>query len=217
VKRRPLPIAAALAATAALLLTACGSEDDGSKAKDKIAGADTGDTKPSASPSTSADNIERPKVSVPPDVKYVYESWSSSDPTEDAALADAKRRIEATDAAITSNDLNSEAIPFYYGGDALLGAADWIKGYTDDNYTITGTTRYYSPHLTKYDKDSMGLTYCADESKAFDKDRKTGKFDKTPATDQSYVFYNTRMDKNQKNVWQTTKLISERGSKKCTP
>ena len=38
-KRRSLPVAAALTATAALLLTACGSGDDKSGDNDKIAGA----------------------------------------------------------------------------------------------------------------------------------------------------------------------------------
>lgn len=216
-KRRSVPVAAALAATAILLLTACGGGGEHSKANDKIPGSDTGKVTASASPSTSADNVQRPKVTLPADVKYIYEGWHSSDSTEAAALADAKRRIEATDAAITSDDLNSKAIPFYYTGSALLGAADWIKGYTDDDYTITGTTRYYDPRFTKFDKDSVGLTYCADESKAYDKNRKTSKLDKTPVTSKSYVLYNTRMDRNTEGVWQTSMLASARGNAKCTP
>ncbi|MET7451248.1 hypothetical protein ABZT03_04980 [Streptomyces sp. NPDC005574] len=216
-KRHTLPVAVALAASAALLLTACGGGDEDSKDSGNIAGAGTGDAAPSASPSTSADAAERPQVSLPADVKHVYDSWTSSDADEAAVLADAKHRIEATDAAITSGDVESKAIPFYYAGSALLGAADWIKGYTDDNYTITGTTRYYEPSLTKFDKDSVGLVYCADESKAYDKDRKTKKVDKTAVTAKSYVLYNTRMDRNAKGVWQTSKLSSERGNKKCMP
>ncbi|MEU9408405.1 hypothetical protein AB0E08_22310 [Streptomyces sp. NPDC048281] len=216
-KRRTLPTAAALATSAALLLTACGGGNDESKANGKIAGAGTGGAKPSVSPSSPADGIARPKVTLPTDVNNVYESWSTSDPAEAAALADAKRRIDATDAAITSGNADSDAIPFYYTGDALLGAADWIKGYTDDDYTVTGTTRYYDPRLTKYSKTSVGLIYCSDESKAFDKNRKTDKVDKTSVTNKSYVLYNTRLDKNQKGVWQTSKLISVRGDAKCTP
>lgn len=217
-KRRPLPVAVAFAATATVLLTACGGGGEKSTSNDKIAGADTAETTGSATPSPSADDtVQRPDVSLPSDVKNVYEGWHASDTSQAAALADAKRRIDATDAAITDDDLNSKAIPFYYKGDALLGAADWIKGYTDDNYTITGTTRYYNPQLTKYDEDSLALTYCADESKAYDKDRKTGKVDKTAVTNKSYVLYNTRMDRNSKGVWQTSKLASERGNTKCTP
>ncbi|MFL4906266.1 hypothetical protein ACJ6WF_24555 [Streptomyces sp. MMS24-I2-30] len=216
-KRRTPPVAIAFAATATLLLTACSDGGESSKSKDKITGVDTGKATAPASPTASADIAERPKVSLPADVKYVYEGWHSSDSAEAAALADAKRRIEATDAAITNNDLNSKAIPFYYEGDALLGAADWIKGFADDGYTITGTTRFYNPHFTKFEKDSVNLSYCTDESKAYDKERKTGKVDKTPVTAKSYVFYSTRMDRNARGVWQTSMLASERGNAKCTP
>ncbi|MFJ6741366.1 hypothetical protein ACIQOU_21035 [Streptomyces sp. NPDC091279] len=216
-KRRTLPAAAALAATAALLLTACGSEDDSSKTNDKIAGSDSASATPSVSPSSSADDTTRPKVTLPSDVHNIYEGWTSNDPAEAAALADAKRRIDATDAAITGDDLNSKAIPFYYTGDALLGAAKWIKGYTDDDYTVTGTTRYYNPQLSKYSKSAVGLIYCSDEGKAFDKNRKTGKVEKSAVTKDSYVLYNTRLDKNRDGIWQTSKLISVRGDEKCTP
>jgi hypothetical protein len=217
VKRRSLPVAAALVASASLLLTACGGGGEQSKGNDKIAGAETGKSSASPSASASEDAVQRPKVTLPADVKEVFEGWHATDTADAGALADAKRRIEATDAAIANNNLNSKAIPYYYTGKALLGAADWIKGYTDDNYTITGTTRYYSPQFTKYDKDSVGLAYCSDESKAFDKNRKTGKVDKTAVTNKSYVFYNTRMDRNAKGVWQTSMLASVRGSAKCTP
>ncbi|MFF4401412.1 hypothetical protein [Streptomyces sp. NPDC001480] len=217
-KRRPLPVAIAFAATATLLLAACGDGGEKAESKDKIAGADTGKATKSAAPSASAgDTVKRPDVSLPSDVKNVYEGWHSNDTSDAAALEDTKRRIDATDAAITGDNVNSKAIPFYYTGDALLGAADWIKGYTDDDYTITGATRYYNPQLTKLDKGSVALTYCADESKAYDKDRRTGKVDKTAVTNKSYVFYNTRMDQNSQGVWQTSKLASERGSEKCTP
>ncbi|MFJ8336400.1 hypothetical protein [Streptomyces sp. NPDC094437] len=225
-QRRILPTAIALTATTAFLLTACGGGGDDSTSHDKATGADSGSATPSASPtssvspsssSSSADGIVRPKVTLPADVHNVYEGWTSNDPAEAAALADAKRRIEATDAAITGDDLNSEAIPFYYTGDALLGAARWIKGYTDDDYTVTGTTRFYNPQLTKYSTSAIGLIYCSDEGKAFDKNRKTGKVEKTAVTKNSYVFYNTRLDKNKNGIWQTSKLIGMRGEEKCTP
>ncbi|AOR32735.1 hypothetical protein BFF78_18185 [Streptomyces fodineus] len=215
-KRRTLPAAVAAAAAASLALTACGGGGS-SKSNAKITGADTGKSTPSSSPSSSADTVQRPNVTLPSDVKEVFEGWHSSDPDEAAALEDAKRRIDATDAAIANNDLNSKAIPFYYTSKALLDAADWIKGYTDDGYTITGTTRYYDPQFTKYGKGSIGLAYCSDESKAYDKNRKTNKVDKTPVTNKSYVFYNTRMDKNAQGVWQASMLASVRGSAKCTP
>ncbi|WP_282794175.1 hypothetical protein [Streptomyces sp. CC224B] len=225
-KRRTVPVAAAFAATAALLLTACGGGNDGNTANtgnDKIDGAEQGAGKdgkernspaPTSAPGESAD---RPEVELPADVKNVFESWKTGDPLKDAALADARRRIEATDAAITRTARESEVIPFYYKGEALTGAARWISLFTKQNLSVTGTTRYYAPRVTQHGKTSVGILYCADESKAYTKNRKTGKPDKTPVTDNSYVLYNARLDRNKHGVWQTSMLSSERGNAKCTP
>ncbi|GGV26921.1 hypothetical protein [Streptomyces spectabilis] len=219
-KRRTLPVVAAFAA---LLLTACGGGDDSSgdsQDSGKIAGADEGGGKKKESPSPTAPRggtADHPAVRLPSDVKNVYESWKTGDPVKDAALADARRRIDATDAAIADGESESETIPFYYKGEALVGAARWISGFKKDGLSITGTTRYYAPQVTEHGKTAVSLLYCADESKAYTKNRKTGKPDKTPVTDKSYVLYNTRLDKNEQGVWQTTMLSSQRGNAKCTP
>ncbi|MFF8946513.1 hypothetical protein ACF1A5_30435 [Streptomyces sp. NPDC014864] len=64
---------------------------------------------------------------------------------------------------------------------------------------------------------SAALTFCADETKGYGKDKKTKKIDKTPPTKDSYVFYNTRLDKNADGVWQTSQIISTRGATQCQP
>ncbi|MFI6276572.1 hypothetical protein [Streptomyces sp. NPDC050988] len=216
-KRRTLPVAAALAATAALLLTACGGGDDKSDDSDKIAGADQA-SKESASPSAEAsDAVERPTVTLPKDVSNVFESWKTGDATNDAVLADVTRRINATDASITAGEPDSEAIKFYYKGDALIDAVEWVQGYKNDGKSITGTTRYFNPEIKVADEDTAAVAYCSDESKAYDKDRKTDKADKTTVTKNSYVTYSARVQKNDQGVWQTTSLLSERGNAKCAP
>ncbi|MFD4761407.1 hypothetical protein ACFWOJ_21770 [Streptomyces sp. NPDC058439] len=215
--RRSLPIATALTAAAALLLTACGGEDGKTETSDKIVGVDKGETKsapPTASPSGSAN---RPRTALPKDVQNVFESWKTGDPVKDAVLADVSHRINATDAAIVNGDSNAPALPFYYQGDGLIGAAEWIQGYKDDGLSITGTTRYFKPQIEMLSKASASVVYCSDESKAYNKDRKTGKVDKSPASNDSYVFYSTRLDKNEQGIWQTAKLISKRGHEACTP
>ncbi|WP_405907159.1 hypothetical protein [Streptomyces sp. NBC_00828] len=217
VKRRSLPVAAALAATAALLLTACGSEDDNSSDNDKIAGADQGESA-SASPSTStSENVERPDMTLPDDVTETFEGWKTGDATKDAILTDAGRAQTAVTYAVTKGDPNSAALSFYQTGTALPGSQDWVKTIVDSGSTFSGAVRYYSPNLDVFDKKSAGLSYCSDESKAFNKDRKTQKVDKTPATKDSYVLYSTRLEKSEKGVWQTTKLVSERGNGTCAP
>ncbi|UVT11159.1 hypothetical protein AY578_18940 [Streptomyces thermocarboxydus] len=214
-KRRSLPIAVAFAATSALLLTGCGGDDGGSKAGDEIAGADT--DKSTASPSSGAPEVsaERPDMTLPEDVEERFEGWKTGDATKDAVLADAGRAQTAVTYAVTKGDPKSPALSFYQSGTALAGSQDWVKGIVDAGLTYSGSVRYFAPEISVFDKESAGVSYCADESKAYNKDRKTNKVDKTPATDDSFVLYSTRLEKNDEGVWQTTKLESERGNKKC--
>ncbi|MFJ7626584.1 hypothetical protein ACIQZN_08855 [Streptomyces sp. NPDC097595] len=214
--RRTLPIATALTTAAFLLLTACGS-DDKPEANDKIAGADSGGTKSATPTASPPGESNRPQITLPKDVQNVFESWKTGDPTKDSILTDVSQRINATDAAIAKGDSNASTLPFYYQGDALIGAAEWIQGYKKDGLSITGTTRYFKPKIEMLGKTSAGVVYCADESKAYNKDRKTGKADKSPASDDSYVYYSTRVDKNDRDIWQTVKLTSKRGHESCTP
>ncbi|MGW7241683.1 hypothetical protein [Streptomyces sp. NPDC054804] len=213
-KRRTLPVTAALAASAALLLTACGGGD--SKANDKIAGADSGDTKASASPS-AGNTANRPKITLPSDLTDTFESWKTGDTTKDAVLEDVAQRINATNYAITQGNPELPTLSFYYSGGALADAKDWVESITKDGYSITGTNRYYNAKIDVFDSASAGVVYCEDQSKAFAKVRKSGKIIKTPVNDDSYVIYTTRIEKNKQGVWQTTKLTSQRGSKSCTP
>ncbi|GAB2995778.1 lipoprotein [Streptomyces pseudoechinosporeus] len=214
---RPTLLAAiTLTAAAALTLSACGSGDsDSSKDNDKIAGADTG-SEESPSPSGSAtDAFDRPQVKLPSDVTDKYEDWKTGDDTKDAVLADTARRIDATNDAILRGDTGAPGLSFYYRDKALTGAVEWVQAYVDANLSFTGTTRYYAPQVTLSGEKSASVVYCSDESKGFNKDRKTNKVDKTPSGESPYVLYNTRLEKNGQGVWQTTNLISKRGDKKC--
>ena len=216
--RRHMSIAVVIVATASLLLTACGGGGDDSKDNDRIAGADTGDTKASASPTaTATSSAQRPKVTLPSDVTDVFESWETGDAAKDAVLADASRRIDALAYAITQGDADEPVLAFYYKGDALVGASQWVKEFVDAKKSMTGETRYFKPSVDVYAEGKATLTYCSFEGKAFVKDRKTGAAAKTPVTDKSYLLYSTRLEKSDKGVWQTAVLNSERANDACTP
>ncbi|BCL22258.1 hypothetical protein [Streptomyces tuirus] len=217
-KRRPLPVAAALTATAALLLTACGSGDDSSKSNDNIAGADTGKTEPSASPSAGASGpADRPKITFPDGVENKFESWKTGDPTKDAVLSDVTQTVNAVDDAILRGDSNSATLAYYRQGKALVSAQKWVRAWLDEDLTWTGSTRYFNPKVKVADGDTAAVAYCADESKAYNKNRKTGTVDKSPSDESPYVTYSTQLKKNTKGVWQTTEVLSKRGDKTCAP
>jgi hypothetical protein len=64
-------------------------------------------------------------------------------------------------------------LSFYYRDKALTDAVAWVQAYVDANLSFTGTTRYYAPEVTLGSDKSASVVYCSDESKGFNKDRKT--------------------------------------------
>jgi hypothetical protein len=210
-----LPVAAAFAATTALLLTGCGGGDDSPKGNDRIAGRETGD-KTSTSPSAT-DMASRPQITLPKDLSDRFENWKTGDAAKDVVLADVAWRVDTTNYAIAQGDAELPALGFYYSGIALTDARDWVTSMTKDGYSITGVNRYYDAKVDVFDSSSAGVVYCEDQSKAFAKDRRSSKIYKTGVTAKSYVLYSTRLKKNGQGVWQTTALTSQRGHKSCRP
>ncbi|MFJ9901887.1 hypothetical protein ACIRVK_03090 [Streptomyces sp. NPDC101152] len=215
VKRRAAPSAAVLTATATLLLTACGGGKDSSGSDGRIVGADT--TRPTAaSPSVSASGkAGRPKIVLPSDLTLVFVDTRTGNSTKDAVLADNAERMRAVDAAITGTDPQGRGIAFYNTGKALEAAQSWVAGFEQAGATLTGVARYYDRTVTLTSKTAATLSFCADESKGFSKDKKTNKIARTPVTKNSYVLYETSLDKNSDGVWQTSQIISARGATKC--
>lgn len=216
--RRPTLLAAAtLTAAAVLSLSACGGGDGDSESNDKIAGAESGGEKrESPSPTASDDGIDRPEIKLPKDVKHVFEGGKTGDAKKDAILADSERRITSLDEAITVDAENHPALKFYSSGDALLSAADYVQGFYKKGKTFVGTTRYYDREVTFLKGGAAAVTYCEDTSKTYPKDRKTGKVDRSiPESEQDYAFYNTRLEKNEDGVWQTTSVLTTTAAKRC--
>ncbi|MFH8561232.1 hypothetical protein [Streptomyces sp. NPDC017988] len=215
---RPLRLAtAALTASAALLLTSCGSDDKSSGADEKIAGAEQGEAKKSAPPSEPAETAaERPKISLPSDLTYEFAWAKTGDKNKDAVLADREQAIKSIDLAIAEHDPSHKAMRFYYEGDAAANAQRYIQAYVKADARTTGAYRYYAPTVTA-DGDTAALTYCEDQSKVYDKYLKKDKVDKGPATQNSYVLYAAKLTRNDAGVWVTTELNATRGSDKCRP
>ncbi|ATL28841.1 hypothetical protein [Streptomyces formicae] len=220
--RRPtLLAAAAMTAAAVLSLSACGGGDGGAKDKDtdKIAGADSdsGGKKESPSPKASEDGIDRPEIKLPKDVDNVFEGGKTGDPKKDAVLADHERMLDSIDEAITVHAKEHPALKFYSKGDALLSAGRYVESFYKANTTWVGETRYFNREVTLLKGGAAAVTYCGDDTKAYSKDRKTGKVDRSGDSDDSndFTFYNTRMEKDSKGVWQAAQIISDERSAKC--
>ncbi|MEU4487741.1 hypothetical protein AB0H94_23120 [Streptomyces purpurascens] len=209
---------AALTASAALLLTACGSGGGDESSSDKIAGADSAE-KPSASPSVSAsaDGIDRPAIKLPSDMKNVFEDRQTGDPQKDAILADNERAVSTVDQAMAYGNLKKSGIAFYYTDSAMVGVYNYAKDNIARKSSWAGTLRYFDRQVTVFDKTSAAVTYCTDESKANVKDLKTDKVNVVETSPESYVYYNTGVKKNKDGVWQIWSLHEDRGAKRCQP
>ncbi|MFI1756681.1 hypothetical protein [Streptomyces sp. NPDC020571] len=219
-RRRPTLLAAlTLTATAALTLSACGSDDDSpSKGEDKIVGADTGSLTPSASPTASESSEPgRPKIELPDDLSYTFDWPKTGDKDKDAVLADGEESIKAVDMAIVNQDPLDKAYLYYYEGEAAAGTQEFIQAYVKENARVTGAYRFYDAVVNMRGNASASLVYCEDQGKAYDMYLKSKKVNKTPVTKNSYVLYNTQLIKNNTGVWVVQKMLSQRASDKCQP
>jgi hypothetical protein len=217
VNRRPTLLAAlTLTAAAALTLSACGSDDSSkSKDNDKIAGADAGGAG-TASPTESAPQAAgRPEIKLPSDLTMSFEGGKTGDAVKDAVLADNAERMRSVNAAIAGTDPKAEALNFYNTGRALEAAAVWVDKFKKANLGITGTIRYYDRTVTLDGGKAASVVFCADESKGYAKDLKTNKPKVTTPSDEDFILYNTRLEKNSDGVWQTTRIVSTAGAKQC--
>ncbi|MFC8066251.1 hypothetical protein [Streptomyces sp. NPDC057293] len=215
--RRPTFLTAATFATAAALtLSACGGGADDSGDNDKIPGADTGQTSTPASPTTPVSG-ERPKVTLPSDVKDVFSPEATGKSVEDAILRDNAEFVRALDAAIVAQDPRLPALEFYTEGEGAAAAEKWVQGFKDAGWTVTGTTRYFDRAVKVKSATSAAIGYCADESKAYSKVVKTGELTGTKVSKNSYVAYSVEVAKNKQGVWELVKIASARGATGCQP
>lgn len=211
-----LPVAAAFTAATVLLLSACGGGDDGADDKDKVTGASSGKASASASPSAGpSDSTQRPKITVPSDLTYDFQWPKTGDKDKDAVLNDAEQFIRARDMAIAEQDPLHKAYRFYTDGETAASTQEYVQAWVDALSRGTGRDRFYAASATVHDDGTAALTYCEDQSRAFDKSIKTGKVNHTETTKNSYVFYATKLRKNNLGVWITTFINSQRGSAQC--
>jgi hypothetical protein len=154
---------------------------------------------------------------LPSDLSYTFDWPKTGDKNKDAVLADSEQSIKAVDLAIVNQNALDKAYLYYYEGEAATDAEKFIKAYVKAKAKVTGTYRYYDPVINMSDGGDASLVYCEDQSKAYDMYLETKKVNKTPATKNSYVLYNTQLKKNDEGVWVIEKLLSQRGSDKCQP
>lgn len=223
-KRRSLPVAVALTATAALLLTACGSGDDKASDNDKIAGADQGSKTPSASASASGapaeDKPDGVDVSLPKDMDLtmVFDWDKPKDKNEAEATEDAANFLRAIYRGIDKRTTNDAAVVAYSTGDGLHYAKTQINAWIKGGWTATGTERHYDlTTRAASNGNSMEVGFCSDSSKFYGKEIKTGKVLKTEPSLADFDYFRIIMTKapTAESLWQASKVYVQTKAAKC--
>ncbi|MFC9126983.1 hypothetical protein ACFT4A_09065 [Streptomyces sp. NPDC057099] len=221
-KRRSLPVAAALAATAALLLTACGSGDDKSSDNDKIAGADQGTKTPqeSASPAgaPAGDKPDGVDVSLPEDMDLVFDWDKPKDKNEAAAMDDAANFFRAIYRGVDKRTTKDAAVTAYATGDGLKYATTQIEARLEGGWTANGTRRHYQATTRSAPNgNSVEVASCVDSSKFYSEEVKTGKVLKGEPSITDFDYFKIIMVKHPTGdgLWQASKVFVETKAAKC--
>lgn len=213
-KRRSMPTIAALAATAALFLTACSSDDSGSS--DRIEGAgqetDSGSKSPKASPSSSAKVAD---FGLPDDIKVDIESVETGNTAKDQILKEQAEGLMARQRIYVDLDPNSLYLTRYYDGEARAFYTSEIKKAKAEGRTITGHYRYYDRKVEENTDDRAIVTYCEDRSKAYAKNIKSGKTLKTAPSPEDFIKNTATLRKTEHGTWLVQAFRGEVSAKEC--
>jgi hypothetical protein len=222
VKRRPLPVAAASMATAALLLTACGSGDDKSGDNGKIAGAGQAAKTPkesaSASGAPAGDKPDGVDVSLPSDMDLIFDWEKPKNKNEAAAMEDAANFVRAIYRGVDKRSTEETAVTTYSTGDGLHYAQvqinEWIKG----GWTATGTLHHYDATTrSATNGKSVEVAFCADSGKFYGREIKTNKVLRTEPSIADFDYFKIVMTKfpTGTDLWQASKVFVETKAEKC--
>ncbi|WAX78597.1 hypothetical protein [Streptomyces sp. KMM 9044] len=221
-KRHFRPVAAILASTAVLLLAACGSGEDESAKNDQIAGVDTNDTEPSATPTVSEDasGVQRPEMVFPSDFMMEFDRVKPSDAKQTAALSDAENFVRSINHGIIQQDAEDAAYKFYStpGSSAQAYAKKQIQQYVDGGWTVTGVQRYTQAKVdTAGDGSRASVSFCDDDSKFYGKEVKTKKVLKTEPSDKDYYFFEIVMttSKDTPGLWSAESIEVQTEATQC--
>ncbi|MYS24290.1 hypothetical protein GA0115240_16313 [Streptomyces sp. DvalAA-14] len=218
--RSSLPIAAAFAAAAGLLLTACGG--GGSDGSDQAqpsttAAAPTATTAPATPtpPPTTATGPAAPTFVLPSDAKVVFTGFDGSDAKTAPVLRDVKNIVMTMQEAEGEGKGSTPNIKRYFSGLQAATVSDTAINYRKSGLTITGTLRDYRPTVAFDAADRAQVSYCEDESKAYDKVIATGQVRKTTPELRDFSLWRMGLVRNAAGDWQVVDYSQQTGVSKC--
>ncbi|MFF7802183.1 hypothetical protein [Streptomyces olivaceus] len=221
-KRRSLFVAAVLAASATLLLTACGGGDDKSSDNDKIAGADQGADSPrktaEAPKGSSSEESDGVNLSLPSDVKLVFDWDKPKKANEAAAMDGAANLFRTIYHGVDKRTAKDPAVTAYATSSGMKYAKTQIEAWIEGGWTATGTLRHYDASTRSSENGtSVEVAFCADASQFYGKEVKTGKVLTTEPSVEDFDHYKITMVKHPtaEGLWQASKVFVATKARKC--
>ncbi|HEY5832617.1 hypothetical protein [Streptomyces sp.] len=218
-------IAAALAAGAALTLTACGGDSGGSDTIDGGAPGSSPTATVTVSPSTTAPPTAPPvtadpRLALPNDLKLVFDWPVPADHAEAAALGNAANYLRSIAHGIVARKADDPLVGQYAqpGSGAMTYARTQIQRAVDGGWTQTGTDRYYRPTVRLGSaKNGATVGFCDFQGKAYGKDVRTGKLLSTAVTDNSYLYFTIVMARfpTGADLWQAVSVDVKAKATQC--
>jgi hypothetical protein len=216
-------VALGAAATLALATAACGSGGDSDDGPIDGAAHGTGDPAdgdaddedgddPAASTPNPADGA--PEFDFPEDVEILVDEDTTGDETVDEILRDHAYALLAMRESYAHAE-PSENFYRYFTGSAVTKYETELAQYQEDGKVITGTDRFYNRVVRSHDEAEAMVTFCEDQSRAYEKDAATGEFEESEPTLSSYVSYTTFLDKGEDGEWQIKDFSALRESEPC--
>ncbi|MFF1809808.1 hypothetical protein ACFVXW_11735 [Streptomyces sp. NPDC058251] len=207
--------AACLFAAVTFSVAGCSSDSSKDPANDKIAGADSG--APSTNSPTASASAEKnaPTFDFPSDITVKVDRKPTGDATKDAILRDAAYSTQANIEAFAKGEGQTPNMNRYFAADARTYWIQRVAALKKDGLTLTGEYRYFNFEVTDVAKGTAAARYCEDQSKAYGKEIKTNKVQRTKPSDKDFVLYTFQTVKDSAGDWQVTQQSWKKGDASC--
>ncbi|MGI5197349.1 hypothetical protein ACQEVY_27590 [Streptomyces sp. CA-288835] len=203
--RRKISTVVTLITTTAVLIASCSGSNEKSQADDNDGSPVATSRNPSPSNTRSLTTIDRPKITLPPDVRMVFAREELSDPAQKAALNDAENFLRSINHATLRQDPQDPAYKFYSYTleSAQKYAHEEIKKRVNGKAGITGL-QIFSGHVKmRNDKKEATVYFCRDNSRLYDVSITTGKVWHREESIDDYSYLRIEMTRSvrQQDLW----------------
>ncbi|MEU6079246.1 hypothetical protein [Streptomyces sp. NPDC047108] len=155
-----------------------------------------------------------PEFDLPSDVKVVIDADKTGDKAKDVVLKDHGYALMAMQEAYAKAEATGN-FDRYWRHEAAAKFRAVFGEYKKSGTTITGTDRFYGRAVMSLKGKKALVTFCEDQSKAFDKDVKSRKVARDEPSLDSFIEIRTVLEKGGAGDWQVTEYLGQRGSESC--